>query len=43
MQWVFITFKNPLPQPGLNLRTLDPMANTLTITPPRQLISTAAV
>jgi hypothetical protein len=33
---IFIALKNPSPWPGLNPRTLGPMANTLTITPLRQ-------
>jgi hypothetical protein len=33
---IYITLKNPLPCPGLNLRTVNPMAHTLTITLPRQ-------
>jgi hypothetical protein len=31
---IFIAIKNPSPRPGLNPRTLGPMASTLTITPP---------
>jgi hypothetical protein len=31
---IFIAFKNPLLLPGLNPRTLVPVASTLTITPP---------
>jgi hypothetical protein len=34
--WIFITVKNPFPLPGLNRQTLNPVANTLTITPPRR-------
>jgi hypothetical protein len=33
---IFIVLKNPLPEPGLNSRTLDPVASTITITPPRR-------
>jgi hypothetical protein len=33
---IFICLKNPSPQLGLNLRTLGPMANVLTITLPRR-------
>jgi hypothetical protein len=29
---IFISLKNPLPRPGLNLQTLGQMANMLTIT-----------
>jgi hypothetical protein len=36
---IFIALKNPSPRPGLNPRTLGPMASTLTITPPTQLVS----
>jgi hypothetical protein len=32
----FIALKNPSPRPGMNPRNLDPMASTLTITPPRR-------
>jgi hypothetical protein len=32
---IIIAPKNPLPRPGLNPRTLGPVARTLTITPPR--------
>jgi hypothetical protein len=32
----FIILKNPSPRQGLNLRTLGPVSNTLTITPPRR-------
>jgi hypothetical protein len=35
---IFISLKNPSPWPGLNLQTLGPMASTVTITPPRQLL-----
>jgi hypothetical protein len=35
---IFIALKNPSPRPGLNPRTLGPMASTLTITPPRRLM-----
>jgi hypothetical protein len=38
MLQIFIALKNPLPWPGLNLKTLGPMASTLTITPLRQYI-----
>jgi hypothetical protein len=31
---IFIAFKIHCPRPGLNLRTLGPMASTLTFTPP---------
>jgi hypothetical protein len=34
---IVIVLKNPSPRPGLNTRTLGPMASTLTITPPRRL------
>jgi hypothetical protein len=34
---IVITLKNPWPQLGLNLRTLGPMAGTLSTTPLRQL------
>jgi hypothetical protein len=34
---ILIALKNPSPRPGLNTRTLGPMASTLTITPPRRL------
>jgi hypothetical protein len=34
---IFIALKNPLLRPGLNLRTLGPMASTLTIIPTRRL------
>jgi hypothetical protein len=33
----FYRLKNPSPRPGLNPRTLGPVANTLTTTPPRRL------
>jgi hypothetical protein len=32
---IFIALKNQSPRPGLNPRTLGPVASTLTITPPR--------
>jgi hypothetical protein len=32
---IFIALKNPSPRQGLNLQTLGPMANMLTITPSR--------
>jgi hypothetical protein len=32
---ILTALKNPSPQLGLNPQTLDPMASTLTITPPR--------
>jgi GMP synthase PP-ATPase subunit len=32
----FIALKNPLPQPGLNQRTLGPMASTVTHTQLRE-------
>jgi hypothetical protein len=35
---IFTALKNPLSRPGLNWRTLGPMAGTLTITPPRRLV-----
>jgi hypothetical protein len=35
MLQIFITLKNPLPQPGLNSQTLGPIASLLTISPPR--------
>jgi hypothetical protein len=34
---IFISLKNPKPQPGLNPQPLSPVASTLTTTPPRQL------
>jgi hypothetical protein len=34
--WIFILFKSPSPQPGLNPQPFGPVASTLTITPPRQ-------
>jgi hypothetical protein len=34
--WIFVALKNPSPLPGLNPRTLGPIASTLTITPPRE-------
>jgi hypothetical protein len=34
---ISIILKNPSPRPGLNPRTLGPMASTLTITPPKRL------
>jgi hypothetical protein len=33
---IFITLKNPAPQPCLNPRPLGPVASTLTTTPPRR-------
>jgi hypothetical protein len=36
---IFIALKSPSPPPGLNPRTLGPMASTLTITPPRRLMT----
>jgi hypothetical protein len=36
---IFNALKNPLPRPGLNLRPLGPVANTLTATPPRRQLS----
>jgi hypothetical protein len=35
---IFIAIKNSSPWPGFNLRTLGPVACTLTITPPRRLV-----
>jgi hypothetical protein len=29
MLWIFITLKNPLPRPGLNPKTLRPVASML--------------
>jgi hypothetical protein len=34
---IFIALKNLYPRQGLNPRTLDPVASTLTTTPPRRL------
>jgi hypothetical protein len=34
--WIFIALKNPSPRPVLNPRPLDPVASTLTTTPPRR-------
>jgi hypothetical protein len=36
---IFVALKNPSPWLGFNPRTLGPMANTLTITPPRRQVS----
>jgi hypothetical protein len=36
---IFFVFKNPSLRPCLHVRTLGPIASTLTITPPRQLLS----
>jgi hypothetical protein len=36
---IFIVLKDPSPQPGLNSRSLGPMRNMLTITPPRRPLS----
>jgi hypothetical protein len=33
--WIFIALKNPSLLPGLKPQTLAPLANTVTITPPR--------
>jgi hypothetical protein len=37
VQSIFIALENPSPPPDLNPRTVGPMANMLTITPPRRL------
>jgi hypothetical protein len=34
---ILLPLKNSSPQPGMNLRSLGPMASTITITPPRRL------
>jgi hypothetical protein len=34
---IFISLRNPSPQPGLNPQPLGIVANTLTTTPPRRL------
>jgi hypothetical protein len=36
--WIFIALKNPFPWPGSKLRTLGPVASTLTTTSPRRLL-----
>jgi hypothetical protein len=33
---IFIALKNPLPWPGSNPQSLDPVASTLTTTPPKR-------
>jgi hypothetical protein len=35
--WIFVTLKNPTPQPGLYSRPLVPVASTQTTAPPRRL------
>jgi hypothetical protein len=37
--WIFIALKNPSPWPGSNPQPLDPIASTLTTTPPRRPVA----